>query len=38
MKTIMKGLVYGGPGKIELREIPVPKIEKPTDALVGVLP
>ncbi|TDD74738.1 alcohol dehydrogenase [Flavobacterium caseinilyticum] len=33
----MKGLVYGGPGKIELKEIPVPTIEKPTDALVRVL-
>ena len=33
----MKGLVYGGPGKIELKEIAVPSIEKPTDALVRVL-
>ncbi len=37
MKTTMKGLVYGGPGKIELKEIPVPKIEKPTDALVKII-
>jgi alcohol dehydrogenase len=37
MKKTMKGLVYGGPGKIELKEIPVPGIEKPTDALVRVL-
>ena len=33
----MKGLVYGGPGKIELKEIPKPVIEKPTDALVKIL-
>ncbi|MEO5650966.1 MAG: alcohol dehydrogenase catalytic domain-containing protein [Ginsengibacter sp.] len=37
MKTTMKGLVYGGPGKIELKEIPRPGIEKPTDALVKIL-
>ena len=37
MKTTMKGLVYGGPGKIELKDIPKPGIEKPTDALVKVL-
>jgi alcohol dehydrogenase len=37
MKTTMKGLVYGGPGKIELKEIPVPVIEKTTDAVVKVL-
>jgi len=37
MKATMKGLVYGGPGKIELKEIPVPSIEKTTDALVRVL-
>ncbi len=37
MNKTMKGLVYGGPGKIELKEIPVPKIEKPTDALVKIL-
>lgn len=33
----MKGLVYGGPGKIELKEIPISGIEKPTDALVKIL-
>src|SRR5690606_13973418 len=37
METTMKGLVYGGPGKIELKEIPKPRIEKPTDALVKIL-
>jgi alcohol dehydrogenase len=37
MKATMKGLVYGGPGKIELKEIPVPVITKPTDALIKVL-
>jgi alcohol dehydrogenase len=33
----MKGLVYGGPGKIELKEIPKPVIEKSTDALIKIL-
>lgn len=33
----MKGLVYGGPGKIELKEISKPGIEKPTDALVKII-
>ncbi len=37
MKSTMKGLVYGGSGKIELKEIPTPVIEKPTDALIKVL-
>jgi alcohol dehydrogenase len=32
----MKGLVYGGPGKIELKEIPKPVIKKPTDAIVKI--
>lgn len=36
MKETMKALVYGGEGKIELKEVPVPKISKPTDALVRV--
>ena len=36
-KKTMKGLVYGGPGKIELKEIAIPVIEKPTDALVKIL-
>jgi alcohol dehydrogenase len=33
----MKGLVYGGPGIIELKEVPLPKIMKPTDAIVKIL-
>ncbi len=33
----MKGLVYGGAGKIEWKEIPKPGIEKSTDALVKIL-
>ncbi|HEX9503514.1 MAG TPA: zinc-dependent alcohol dehydrogenase family protein [Patescibacteria group bacterium] len=33
----MKGLVYGGPGKIELKEISKPVIEKSTDVLVKIL-
>lgn len=33
----MKALVYGGEGKIELQEVPVPVIEKDTDAIVKVL-
>lgn len=37
MNTTMKGLVYGGPGKIELKEIAVPKILKPTDAIVKII-
>lgn len=37
MKTTMKGLVYGGPGKIELKEVPMPAIIKPTDALVKII-
>jgi alcohol dehydrogenase len=37
MKTTMKGLVYDGPGKIALKEIAKPGIEKPTDALVKIL-
>lgn len=36
MKSKMNALVYGGPGKIELKEVPVPQIAKPTDALVRV--
>ena len=28
----MKALVYEGPGKIEWKDVPVPGIEKPTDA------
>ena len=33
----MKGLVYVGPGEIDLKEIPKPSIEKQTDALVKVI-
>lgn len=33
----MKGLVYGGPGIIEFKDIPSPGIEKPTDALVKII-
>lgn len=36
MKSTMKALVYGGPGNIELKEVPVPKITRPTDALIGI--
>lgn len=34
MKPTMKALVYGGKGMIELKEVPVPKIAKPTDAII----
>jgi alcohol dehydrogenase len=33
----MKGLVFGGVGKIEYKDVPKPGIEKPTDALVKIL-
>lgn len=33
----MKALVYGGPGVIELKNIPRPKIIKSTDAIVKIL-
>ncbi|HEY5369205.1 MAG TPA: zinc-dependent alcohol dehydrogenase family protein [Hanamia sp.] len=36
-RATMKGLVYDGPGKIALKEIPKPVIEKATDALVKIL-
>lgn len=36
MKETMRALVYGGPGKIEIKEVPVPKIAKPTDAIIRV--
>lgn len=36
MKSTMKALVYGGIGKIEFKEVPVPKIDKPTDAIIKV--
>jgi alcohol dehydrogenase len=35
--TTMKGLVYGGPGKITFKDVAMPGIEKPTDALVKIL-
>lgn len=34
MKSTMKRLVYDGPGKIDLKEIPIPVILKPTDSVV----
>lgn len=37
MNTTMKALVYGGPGKIELKQIPIPVILHPTDALVKII-
>lgn len=33
----MKGLVYDGPGKIALKDIPKPKIEKSTDVVVKII-
>ena len=36
MKATMKALVYGGIGKIELKDVAVPTIQKPTDALVRI--
>jgi len=36
MKAKMKALVYGGPGKMELKKVPVPQLAKPTDALIRV--
>jgi alcohol dehydrogenase len=36
-KATMKGLVYGGPGIIDLKEIPMPSIMKPTDVVVKIL-
>lgn len=33
----MKALVYDGPGKIQLKDVPLPKIEKATDVLVKIL-
>jgi alcohol dehydrogenase len=32
----MKALVYGGPGKKEWKEVPNPKVLKPTDAVIKV--
>jgi alcohol dehydrogenase len=36
MKERMNALVYGGPGIIELKEVPVPRIQKPTDAIIKI--
>lgn len=36
-KKMMKGLVYGGPGNIEWKEVPMPAISKATDALVKMI-
>ncbi|HTM93119.1 MAG TPA: zinc-dependent alcohol dehydrogenase family protein [Flavisolibacter sp.] len=36
MKSTMKALVYGGPGNIELKEVQVPRLNKPTDALIRI--
>lgn len=36
MKETMKALVYGGPGKIDIKEVPVPTIQKPTDAIIRI--
>jgi len=33
----MKGLVYNGPGKIDYKDVPMPVIKKPTDALVKII-
>ena len=33
----MKALVYGGPGKIEWKDVAMPVVEKPTDAVVKIL-
>ncbi|MEO6070982.1 MAG: alcohol dehydrogenase catalytic domain-containing protein, partial [Chitinophagaceae bacterium] len=35
-QKMMKALVYGGPGSIEFKEVPIPTILKPTDALVKI--
>ncbi|MGV3657525.1 MAG: zinc-dependent alcohol dehydrogenase family protein [Chitinophagaceae bacterium] len=34
MKETMKALVYNGPGQIEVKEVPVPRIKEPTDAII----
>jgi alcohol dehydrogenase len=33
----MKGLIYGGPGNIEWKEVPKPGIDKPTDELIKII-
>ena len=37
LKKNMKGLVYGGPGKISYKEVSKPEIKLPTDAIVKIL-
>lgn len=37
MKETMKALVFEGPGKIQIKEVPVPRISKPTDAIIKVI-
>ena len=32
----MKALVYGGPRKVEVKNVPDPRIERPTDVLVRI--
>lgn len=36
-KSTMKGLVYNGPGKIEFKDVAMPVIIKPTDAIVKIV-
>jgi alcohol dehydrogenase len=33
----MNALVYGGPGEMEWKEVTIPTIEKPTDALIKMV-
>lgn len=33
----MKALVYQGPRDVQIKNVPEPKIEKPTDVLVKIL-
>jgi alcohol dehydrogenase len=37
MKSTMKALVYEGIGKIVLKDVPVPQINKPTDAIIKLV-
>lgn len=37
MNTTMKALVYGGPGIITLQDVPVPVIQKDTDAIIKMV-
>src|SRR5438309_9404907 len=36
-RATMKGLVYDGPGVIQLKNIPIPEMLKPTDVVVKIL-